>query len=59
MQIRDMSGEEPYKDYLEVRKRKEHCIFTIEPCVSVPPEQLLTRALRILKGKCQRLESML
>jgi hypothetical protein len=59
VQIRDLSGEDPYKEYLEVRKRKEHCIFTIEPSVSVPPEQLFLRAIKILHEKCKRLESML
>jgi hypothetical protein len=59
VQVRDLTGEGPYMDYLEVRKRKEHCIFTIEPCVAVPPEQLFLRAIRILRNKCERLESML
>ena len=59
VQIRDMSGEEPFKNYLEVRKRKHHFIFTIENCVSTPPEVLFARAIDILKGKCSRLESML
>ena len=59
VQIRDLSGDEPFQQYLEVRKRKEHCIFTIETCVNTPPEVLFMRAIEILKQKCTRLDSML
>lgn len=58
-QIRDLTGEEAFAGLLEVRKRKEHCIFTIEACGSTPAPVLFERALAILKAKCTRLNSML
>ena len=59
LQVRDLTAEEAYADYIEVRKRKEHCIFTIEPCVATAPEVLFARAIDILKQKCKRLNAML
>ena len=59
MQARDLSAEEAYQEYIEIRKRKEHAIVTVEPCVSVPAEQLFMRAISILRQKCEQLSGML
>lgn len=58
-QIRHLSGEEQFKDYIEVRKRKMHFIFTIESVGQLPPEVILQRAIRILRTKATRVAGLL
>ena len=54
-QVRQMSGEEAWRGRLELRKRKDHFIFTVESTGALRPEQLCARALDILAAKCDRL----
>ena len=50
-----MSGEEAWRGCIELRKRKDHFIFTIQSTGILPPEQLCSRALDILAAKCDKL----
>mmetsp|Transcript_36991 Transcript_36991/g.80029 ORF Transcript_36991/g.80029 Transcript_36991/m.80029 type:complete len:292 (-) Transcript_36991:6-881(-) len=51
--IRALSAEDEWKDKLQLRKKKEHYIFTIESTGVVPPQELLRTALDILSKKAQ------
>jgi hypothetical protein len=59
LQVRDVVTQDRYKAYLELRKRKEHHIFTVESVTLIPAATLFVRAIQILRGKSQRLKSML
>ncbi len=50
-----MSGEAQWKHVLQLRKRKDHFIFTIESTGVMPPEELFVEACRVLQAKCDRL----
>lgn len=52
---RRLSGEAPYEGRLEVRRVKDHFIFTVESVGALPPATLVTRALDVLAAKCDRL----
>lgn len=52
---RRLSGEPPYEGALEVRRVKDHFIFAVESVGALPPATLVTRALDVLAGKCDRL----
>ena len=50
-----MSGEEAWRGRMELRKRKDHFIYTVESTGVLRPEQLCARALDILAAKCDKL----
>lgn len=47
------------EDNVELRRVKDHFIFTIESAGSVPPEVLFTEAVKVLEEKCDRVISEL
>lgn len=53
--VRHLSNEERWRDRLELRKHKEHFIFTIESVGVHPPEQLFVKALDVLAAKCDKI----
>ncbi|KAK9868086.1 hypothetical protein WJX84_006631 [Apatococcus fuscideae] len=53
--VRRLSSEERWAPYIQLRKRKDHFIFTVESTGILPPEVLLQRALDIMIHKCQEL----
>lgn len=59
MQVKDTITQDRYKEYVELRKRKEHHIFTVESTNAIPAVTLFTRAIRILREKSQNLRNML
>lgn len=59
MQVRDLANEAKYQKYIQLRKRKEHHIFTIETCGSIPAATLFKRAVGVLREKCENLKGML
>ena len=50
--VRMLSGEEKWKKYFQLRKIKNHFLFTIESTGILPPHVLLKEALAILRRKC-------
>lgn len=54
-QVRQMSGEDAWRGCMELRKRKDHFIYTVESTGVLRPEQLCFRALDILAAKCDKL----
>lgn len=52
---RRLAGEPPFEGRLEVRRVKDHFIFTVESVGALPPATLVTRALDVLAAKCDRL----
>lgn len=44
---------------IKMTRIPDHVIFTVESVGMAPPAVLLAEALRVLQGKCQRLESLL
>jgi DNA-directed RNA polymerase I and III subunit RPAC1 len=57
--VRTMSGEARWAPYIQLRRIKEHYLFTIESVGQLPPEVLFTEAVDILREKCLRLLSIL
>lgn len=57
--MKDVATQDKYKAYIELRKRKEHHIFTVESVTPIPAATLFTRAIRILREKSHKLKSML
>ncbi|KAJ4755134.1 DNA-directed RNA polymerase family protein [Rhynchospora pubera] len=47
------------EDPVELRRVRDHFIFTIESAAAVPPEVLFTEAVKILEEKCERVISEL
>lgn len=47
------------EDNVELRRVKDHFIFTIESAGALPPEVLFTEAVKILEDKCDRVISEL
>lgn len=52
---RECIREKPWEDLVEVRRVKDHFIFTIESTGALPPEMLFTEAVKILEQKCERI----
>ncbi|XP_077215954.1 RNA polymerase I subunit 43 [Tasmannia lanceolata] len=44
-----------WEKYVELRRVKDHFIFTIESTGALPPEVLFTEAVKILEDKCERI----
>lgn len=57
--VRRLLEEERWRDTIELRKRKDHFIFTIESTGALRPEALFKQALRILVEKAGQLEARL
>ena len=57
--MRRLVEEERWRDTIELRKRKDHFIFTIESTGALRPEALFKQALRILVEKAGQLEARL
>jgi DNA-directed RNA polymerase I and III subunit RPAC1 len=54
-QVRRLLEQEKWRECVQLRKRKDHFIFTIESTGAVAPEELFRRALQILVQKCEKL----
>lgn len=52
---RRLSGEDRWRGVFEVRKRKDHFLFTVESTGAVPPDELVRRAIGVLAEKARRL----
>lgn len=52
---RRLSGEDRWQGVFEVRKRKDHFLFTVESTGAVPPNELVRRAIGVLADKARRL----
>lgn len=57
--VRMLSGESPYEGRVQLRKVKEHYIFTVESVGQLPAEELFTEAVNILQEKCATLLSIM
>jgi DNA-directed RNA polymerase I and III subunit RPAC1 len=53
--VRTMSGDARWAPYVQLRRIKEHYLFTIESVGQMPPDTLFTEAVDILREKCLRL----
>lgn len=54
-QVRRLAADERWAGCLELRKRKDHFVFTVESTGALPPQMLFTRALDVLAAKADRL----
>jgi DNA-directed RNA polymerase I and III subunit RPAC1 len=52
---RRLSGEDRWRGAFEVRKRKDHFLFTVESTGAVAPDELVRRAIGVLADKARRL----
>lgn len=59
VQVRRLLEQEKWADCIQLRKRKDHFIFTIESTGCVPAEDLFRMALDILAAKCDKLAGRL
>lgn len=53
-QVRRLSGEERYMPYLQLRKIKDHFIFTIESTGAWRPHELFKYAVQLMVSKCDK-----
>lgn len=58
-QVRRLLEQEQFREAVQIRKRKDHFIFTIESTGILAPEELFMQALNILQEKAQRLAGRL
>jgi DNA-directed RNA polymerase I and III subunit RPAC1 len=56
--VRRMSGEPQWEGRVQLRRVKEHYLFTVESVGQLPPETLFSEAVAILREKCLRLLSV-
>jgi DNA-directed RNA polymerase I and III subunit RPAC1 len=54
VQVRRLSGEEQFAPYLQLRKLKDHFIFTIESTGAWPPQELFSYAVQLMVSKCDK-----
>lgn len=54
-QARRLSGEAPWQGILQLRKRKDHFITTVESIGVLPAKDLVLEALQVLQDKCDQL----
>ncbi|PSC68794.1 DNA-directed RNA polymerases I and III subunit RPAC1 [Micractinium conductrix] len=52
--VRRLSGEEQYKQYIQLRKIKDHFIFTIESTGAWRPHELFNYAVSVMMSKCDK-----
>jgi DNA-directed RNA polymerase I and III subunit RPAC1 len=50
-----LGEQDKWREVVQVRKRKDHFIFTIESTGAMAPQELFLKALEILKQKCSKL----
>ena len=53
-----LTGDARFAERVQLRKVKEHYVFTVESVGQVPAADLFTEAVNILKGKCDTLLSL-
>jgi len=56
--VRRMSGEAPWAGRVQLRRVKEHYLFTVESVGQLPPDTLFTEAVAVLREKALRLLSV-
>ena len=56
--VRDLGRDPRWAEAVELRKIKNHFIFTVESTGVLHPWELLKEALHILSAKCSRVESL-
>ena len=54
LQVRRLSGEDAYAPYLQLRKVKDHFIFTIESTGAWRPHELFRYAVDLMRSKCDK-----
>ena len=52
--MRRLSGEDAYAPYLQLRKVKDHFIFTIESTGAWRPHELFRYAVDLMRSKCDK-----
>lgn len=52
--VRRMSGEDEYKDLIQLRKRKDKFVFTIESTGAYKPHEIWKEAVARLQSKCDK-----
>ncbi|GJP74806.1 hypothetical protein CLOP_g5340, partial [Closterium sp. NIES-67] len=52
---RECIREEGWGDYIQLRRKRDHFIFSVESTGALPPSVLFTEAVKILEGKARRL----
>jgi hypothetical protein len=57
--VRRLQEDGRWAGAFELRKRKDHFIFTVESTGALPPDALVRQALAILTDKAERLEARL
>lgn len=55
VQVRRLAADERWAGRLELRKRKDHFVFTVESAGALPPAALFARAVNVLADKADRL----
>ncbi|KAK9810934.1 hypothetical protein WJX73_009740 [Symbiochloris irregularis] len=53
--VRALANEERWRDRMQLRKRKDHFIFTVQSTGILPPDELFIRSVDELSAKCGRL----
>jgi DNA-directed RNA polymerase I and III subunit RPAC1 len=59
LQVRRLLEQDKWAEAIQLRKRKDHFIFTIESTGCIPAEELFRMALDILAAKCDKLAARL
>ena len=54
LQVRRLSGEDKWSPYLQLRKVKDHFIFTIESTGALRPHELFNYAVDVMVSKCDK-----
>lgn len=54
LQVRRLSGNEEFAPYIQLRKIKDHFIFTIESTGAWQPHELFNCAIHIMMSKCDK-----
>lgn len=52
--VRRLSGEEDFSDYIQLRKRKDRFLFTIESTGAYKPHEIFQEAIKRLESKCDK-----
>ncbi|KAK3595011.1 hypothetical protein CHS0354_003739 [Potamilus streckersoni] len=50
---REVFRHDDLKDYVQLHKIRDHFIFSVESTGVLPPEVLVSEAIKVLKGKCR------
>jgi hypothetical protein len=54
LQVRRLSGEAKWAPYVQLRKVKDHFIFTIESTGAWRPHELFNYAAQVMMSKCDK-----